>query len=187
MTTTHALAGALVGAVATVLVPGGGPTALVVGFVGGALPDADLLWTHRRSLHFPVLAPAVAVPATALAAAVGTPTAALAAVFLLAVAIHALMDVFGGGVETRPWAATSDRGVYDHAAGRWIRPRRWVRYAGAPEDFLLALAVGLPALALATGWYRDLLVAVLACSALFVAVRRRLAGLTERLFADPTE
>lgn len=181
MTSTHAVVGALVGAAVGAAVPEVAGAAVLVGFVGGALPDADLLATHRRSTHFPVLGPVVAVFATAVAVAVGTPLAILAAVALVAAAVHCAMDVFGGGVEHRPWEATSDRGVYDHARGRWIRPRRWVRWAGAPEDLGLAVVAGVPVMAASGGSTRTLLGVVLVVSAAFVAIRRRLPALTERL------
>ena len=184
MTTTHALFGALVGATTATFAPDLAPAAVVAGFAGGALPDADLLWTHRRSTHFPVWGTVAAVAAVAAAALVGTPAAVLVAVFAVAAAAHCLMDVFGGGVELRPWEATSERGVYNHAGSYWVRPRRWVRYAGAPEDFLLAAGFALPALLATGGRLRGGLLAVLAVSGLFVAVRRRLTGVTERLLAD---
>lgn len=187
MTSTHAFVGALVGATTMLFAPALTSTAVLVGFVGGALPDADLLATHRRSLHFPVYASGVAVPVTAVAALHTTPATILLAVFALSVAVHCVMDAFAGGVETRPWEATSDRAVYNHLTGRWIRPRRWVRYAGAPEDLVVATAVCLPTLAVTTGRTRLLLATVLVCSGLFVAVRRRLATITELLFADAVE
>lgn len=178
MTTTHALVGAALGAGVGGVVPELAGPALVAGFVGGALPDADLLGTHRRTLHYPVLGPALAVPVAVVAVVLGTPAATLVAVGVLAAAVHCAMDVFGGGVETRPWEATSDRGVYDHVRGRWIRPRRWVRWAGAPEDLLVAFGASVPALAATTGPSRGALVAVLAVSAVFVGIRRRLAAVT---------
>lgn len=184
MTSTHAAVGALLGAGVGVAVPELSAAAVLAGFAGGALPDADLVATHRRTLHFPVLAPVLAVPVGLAAAGLGSPAVTLVAVALLAAALHCLMDVFGGGVETRPWEATSQKGVYDHVRGRWIRPRRWVRWAGAPEDLVVALGVGLPTVAVTDGPARSLLLAVLVGSVGFVAVRRRLPVLTERLFGD---
>lgn len=184
MTPTHAMAGALLGAVVATAIPGVGSVAVVVGFVGGALPDADLLGTHRRSLHFPVYGSGAAAVAAGLAAAVTTPVTVLLAVFLGSVAVHCVMDAFGGGVGLRPWEGTSEKGVYDHFTGRWVRPRGWVRYAGAPEDFLVAAACCLPVLVLSSGGLRLILGVVLVGSGGFVLVRRRLAGITEWLFAD---
>lgn len=182
MTTTHGFVGALVGLAVASVAPVHAPLVVVVGFLGGVLPDADLLATHRRTLHFPCLSALVASPVALAAFVSPTPPLLLLAVLLLAMAVHCVMDVFGGGVETRPWEATSELGVYNHLTGRWIRPRRWIRFAGAPEDFLLASAAGLPTILLTTGRVQFGLVVVLAGSGLFTAVRRRLAGITERLF-----
>lgn len=181
MTTTHALVGAGVGLAATALDPGLGASALAAGVLGGAAPDADLVAVHRRSFHFPVGFAVLAAVATGLAVVVPATWSALLAVSLVAAAVHCAMDVFGGGVEPRPWEATSKRGVYNHLTGRWIRPRRWVRYAGAPEDFVLAAVVSLPLLAVAGGSVRVVAVALLVPSAAFTLYRRRLAGLSERL------
>jgi len=124
----------------------------------------------------------VAVGTGLLAAVSGSPLVVLAAVAAVAFSLHPLMDVLCGGVEVRPWEAKSEEAVYDHFRRRWLRPRRLVRYAGAPEDFLVALGVGLPALAVTTGSLQRGLVAVLVVSGLFVTIRRRLAPLSERLF-----
>ena len=183
MTTTHALVGALVGATTAAYAPELTPTAVAVGFVGGALPDADLAGTHRRSTHYPVWGAAAAAVVVGLAALLASTAAILLAVFAVAAALHPLSDVFGGGVERRPWEATSERGVYNHAGGYWVRPRRWVRYSGAPEDLLLAAAAALPLLATTAGRVRTAVAAVVAVSAGFVAVRRRLPTVADRLLA----
>lgn len=179
MTSTHAVVGASLGAAVATVVPELSPAAVLVGFVGGALPDIDLVATHRRTTHFPVLAPLGGLLVTAVALVVGGTAALLALVFALAFAIHTLMDVFGGGVEPEPWLATSDRGVYNHVAGRWIAPRRWVRYAGAPEDLSLAVGAAVLPLASTAGPTRQLLVATLAVSACFALFRRRLSTISE--------
>ena len=181
MTTTHALVGALVGATTAAYAPDVTQTAVVVGFVGGALPDADLVGTHRRSTHYPVCGAAAAAVAVGLAGLLGTGAAVLIAVFAVAAALHPPMDALAGGVEHRPWEATSDRGVYNHAGGYWVRPRRWIRYSGAPEDAALAAGVAVPVLVVTADPLRDWLFAVVLASGLFAVVRRRLADVTERL------
>ncbi|PSQ12849.1 hypothetical protein BRC99_04780 [Halobacteriales archaeon QS_7_69_60] len=147
MTTTHALVGALVGAAVAPFAPATTPAMVTAGFAGGAAPDADLVATHRRSTHFPVAGTAAATGLAGVAVAVASPATTLLAVFAVAVAIHCLMDALAGGVERRPWEATSEEAVYNHVGGYWVRPRRWVRYAGAPEDLLLAAGAALPLLA----------------------------------------
>lgn len=181
MTTTHGFVGAGLGLTAAAAVPELATPALVSGAAGGALPDLDLIATHRRSLHFPVGFTALATAALVLAIAIPVPATILLAVGLGAAALHCAMDVFGGGVGSRPWETTSERGVYNHLTRRWIRPRRWIRYAGAPEDLGLAVLVGAPLLAVTTGRARYAVGAALACSVLFTVYRRRLSVLDERV------
>lgn len=138
MATTHALMGMVLLSATGLFAPEYLPVAVAGGAVGGILPDLDLLGNHRRTLHFPVLysvgALAVAVVAVVLPTAV---TVGLAAV-LLSAALHSAMDTLGGGLEVKPWKGTSNRAVYSHYHDRWLAPRRWIRYDGAPEDVALA-------------------------------------------------
>lgn len=181
MTTTHVFVGAALGVATAGYVPELTPAAIIAGGVGGAWPDADLIATHRRSLHFPVGYGVVATVAVAAALLAPAPESILAAVFLLAATLHCVMDIFGGGVEVRPWEATSQRGVYNHTTGRWIRPRRWVRYAGAPEDFLLASVAVIPLMLSTGGHARTAVVVLWVSSGVFTLVRQRLTGLSERI------
>lgn len=174
MATTHALAGVLIGLGVLSTVPEAGAPVLLAGALGGAFPDLDILAVHRRTLHFP-LGYAVLSGGAAASALVGPAWFAIpVAVFFAAAAVHAATDVFGGGLELRPWEGTSDRALYDHLRGRWRRPRRWIRYDGAPEDFMLALALGLPAFAALDGLPRLGVVALLVLSGLYAMVRRPL-------------
>ncbi len=185
MATTHALAGLVVGAAVAALAPDLAVPALLSGAAGGLAPDLDLYADHRRHLHFPVYAWTVAVPAAAVAALAPGPLTVGVAVFLASWALHSSSDVLGGGLELRPWQATSDRGVYDHSRGRWLRPRRVIRYDGAPEDFLLGGVLGLAALAVAPP-SRVLVVLVgglLAVSTVYATIRRRIPAITEWLVA----
>jgi hypothetical protein len=182
MATTHALVGMAAGAVALALAPEVAGLTVVAGFLGGAFPDLDLYAGHRKTLHYPVYYPGVAVVLLGVAAAVPGAVTAAAAAFAVGAALHSAMDALGGGLELRPWRGTSKRAVYDHARGRWLRPRRWVRYDGAPEDLLLALAVGLPLLVTLDGVADTLVLGALAVSAVYAAVRKPMVALAERLF-----
>lgn len=172
MATTHVLAGlAIASAVATVA-PEFGPVALVAAAVGGALPDFDLYAGHRKTLHFPVYLPGAAALATPLALLVPTQVTVGLAVFLLAAGLHSAMDALGGGLELKPWHATSDQAVFSHYHGRWIAPRRLVRYDGAPEDLLLAGALSIPTFLVFDSPVEEGILAVLAVSAVYVALRK---------------
>ena len=187
MATTHALFGVALAAATVRVAPDVGlvtpelvPVALVAAVAGSVFPDLDLYAGHRRTLHYPVYYAVLAVPATALAVALpGAWTLALA-LFVVGAAAHSLMDAFGGGLELKPWQATSERAVYDHYRGRWIRPRRWVRYDGAPEDVLVAAALAAPAFVTFDAPVQTFVAAVLLVSAGYALLRKRLASLAER-------
>jgi hypothetical protein len=185
MATTHALAGLLLGGIAATAAPDLAGPALSAGLVGGAAPDLDLYAGHRRTLHFPVYGPLAGALAVVVAVLASSAATVAGAAFLSAAGLHALSDVAGGGLELRPWRGESDRAVYDHYRGRWIRPRRWVRYDGAPEDALLAGLLAVPTLAVVDplpghAWLGPLVVAVVAGSVAYAALRRRIPAITER-------
>lgn len=188
MATTHALAGlavALAALGAAGVAPGGesGLLVLAAGLLGGLFPDGDLYTEHRRHLHYPLLYPVAAVAGLVTAVALPGIPGLVIAVFLLAAALHCAMDIFGGGLELRPWRATSERAVYDHVRGRWLRPRRWVRYDGAPEDLLLGVAFALPALLTPVELLNVVAAAALGVSTAYVVLRRPIAALTGWLAA----
>ncbi len=179
MVFTHVLVGLLVAVVAGGGAPGG--PLLLAGAVGGLLPDLDMVAAHRRTLHFPVGYPVAAALAGFAWVATGTPAALLAAVLLAAAAVHSLMDPFGAGLELRPWNRDSQRAVYNHALGRWHRPRRVV-YDGSPGD--AALCVGIAAVAAALGG-PDVRLAAVTLAGLgvtYALVRRRLADVIPEEF-----
>nr|WP_254769480.1 metal-dependent hydrolase [Salinilacihabitans rarus] len=174
MATTHVFVGlAAVAPVAYVAPELAAP--LAVGAVcGGIAPDLDVAFEHRRTLHFPVYG---VVPA-ALAAAVAALTPSTLAVGLAAFAVvawlHAASDALGGGPEFDPWAAPREEAVYDHARGRWVRPRRWIRYDGAPEDVGAVVVFAIPAVVVFDGWVHLVVAAGVAVSLAYALVRRRL-------------
>ena len=182
MATTHALFGALLGAVASLAAPELAPVTIAAGVAGGLFPDLDLALpgVHRKTLHFPVYYALAAIPAVALASLAPTARSLAVAVFLAAAAAHAASDALGGGLELRPWEAASDRGVYDHFHGRWIRPRRWIRYDGAPEDLLLAAALAAPGVGYDPR-SQAVVLALLAVSVVYATLRKRLVDVGERL------
>lgn len=179
MATTHALAGLSLAAVAAALVPEAGLPAVAAAALGGLFPDFDLYAGHRKTLHYPVYYSAAAVGALALALAVPSTATLALALFLAAAALHSAMDAAGGGLELKPWEGTSDRAVFDHHRGRWIAPRRWVRYDGAPEDLLLAAVLAAPVLVAFDGPVEAFVVGALAVSAAYALLRKPLVSAAE--------
>lgn len=174
MVTTHALAGILLAGTTLILAPEYAPVAVVAASVGGVFPDLDLYAEHRKTLHYPVYYSALAAVGFGLVAVAPSDLTLGLAFFVLAAALHSSMDVLGGGLELRPWRGVSERAVYDHYRNRWLRPRRWVRYDGAPEDLLLAVALGIPSLVVYSGAMRRAVVVLLVVSAFYTLVRKPL-------------
>jgi hypothetical protein len=157
--------------------------ALLAGVLGGILPDLDLYAGHRKTLHYPVYySVATTGGAFALLVAPSVTTVGVS-VFLLAAAAHSLADVFGGGLELRPWHGTSRRAVYDHYRGRWIPPRALIPYDGSPADLLVAVVLALPLLAVVDPPYSWLVVVAVATATVYTAIRRTLPAIADRIVA----
>jgi len=77
-----------------------------------------------------------------------------------------------------PWNDRTERAVYDHVRGRWIRPRRWIRYDGAPEDAVLGVALAIPALVVFDGWLTAVITGCVTVSLVYALLRRRLVAWT---------
>jgi hypothetical protein len=176
MATTHALAGVVLAVAVAVLFPESAaaatPIPVLAAALGGLFPDFDLYAGHRKTLHFPVYFSALAAPALAVAAVAPSTLTLSVALFLAAAALHSVMDAFGGGLELKPWLGTSERAVFSHYHGRWIPPRRWIRYDGAPEDLLAAAVFAAPTLYVFDGVVQTGVLAALGVSAVYVLLRK---------------
>lgn len=175
MATTHAYAGLAIVAPIAYAVPEFGLPLAIGALVGGVAPDLDLVFDHRRTLHFPVYGGAVAIPAIALATLAPSGITAAIAAFALAAWVHAASDALGSGPEMDPWKNPREEAVYDHFGGRWVRARKYVRYDGAPEDFALGAAFAVPALVVFDGPIRVAIVAGLVPALGYTVFRRRIA------------
>ncbi|WP_193788336.1 metal-dependent hydrolase [Halorubrum tebenquichense] len=181
MLPTHVLAGMLLAAPLVRTAPELAPVGFAAGFLGGLLPDLDMYTGHRRTLHYPVYYSVLSVPAL-LAAVLATSAATVAAaLFLLGAAVHSVADMYGGGLELRPWEGNSDRAVYDHHRGTWIAPRRGVRYDGAVEDLALSAGLSVPLLLLVEPPLRAVVIGTLAVALVYTVLRRRLAEIAALL------
>ncbi|WP_191965816.1 MULTISPECIES: metal-dependent hydrolase [Haloferax] len=183
MATTHALAGVVLGTAVWALVPEAGMLPVLAAALGGLFPDFDLYAGHRKTLHFPVYFSALAVPALAIAAWNPTTTTLAVALFLAAAALHSASDVLGGGLELKPWLGTSERAVYDHWNGRWLAPKRYVRYDGSPEDLALTLAFAVPPVVVFDGLTETLVIAAVTVSGVYVLLRKPMVAIAERAVA----
>ncbi|OVE85033.1 hypothetical protein [Natronolimnobius baerhuensis] len=178
MATTHVFAALAVVAPVAYAAPELATPLAVGALLGGLAPDFDLPLEHRRTFHFPILGLAAAALAVAVAAIAPSSLTAGVAAFAVGAWLHAASDALGGGPEMDPWNGRTERAVYDHVHGRWIRPRRWIRYDGAPEDAALAVALAVPALVVFDGWLTALVLGGVAISVGYALVRRRVVDWT---------
>ncbi|MFB6114932.1 MAG: metal-dependent hydrolase, partial [Candidatus Nanohalobium sp.] len=175
MGVTHALIGLLLAVSAQYGFASFQFTAATAALAGGLFPDLDMVFNHRKTLHFPVIYTVL----TAVLAPVmfSRPSTVSIAVFyfLLSAAVHSWIDIFGGGLEEKPWIPSSNRAVYSHVLGKWFMPKRWIRYDGAPEDLLLSLLLGIPLYFYYTDeLVKGLILTLLAAGAVYVLVRKRI-------------
>ncbi|MFP8890914.1 metal-dependent hydrolase [Natrialbaceae archaeon A-CW2] len=178
MATTHVFLGlALVAPVAYAVPELAAPLA-VGAIIGGLAPDFDLVFIHRRTFHFPLVGGVLTVPMLAVALLVPSALTAFLAAFALTAWVHAVSDAAGGGPEMDPWTNPTDRAVYDHVRGRWVRPRRWIRYDGAPEDAVLAVSLAVVPLIVFDGLLRTLILTLVVVSVIYALLRRRLVEWT---------
>lgn len=188
MATTHGYAGLAVAAGVASQWPEFGVAAAIAGIIGGIAPDADVIATHRRTFHFPVYFSLLSIPAVLGAVFWPSALAVALAVGLIAASVHSISDIVGGSADPRPWASESDRAVYLHATGRWIGAREWIRYDGAPEDFLLGAVLALPCLYVFYGQpvLLALIVAGLVVSGVYAAFRKPIGRRVERVQQGPS-
>lgn len=183
MVTTHALAGLLLALPVALVAPEFAVVAAVAGFAGGVFPDLDMPGEHRRTLHFPVYYTLAALAASLVALLAPSAWTVGVALFLGSAAVHSLADALGGDLELRPWEETGDRGVYSHYHRRWWRPRRWVRYDGAPEDAVATVGLGVLALAAYDGTFDAVVVATVVVGVVYAVLRRRIVRWGEQAVA----
>lgn len=178
MITTHTAVGVALGAVLLPIRPEFAVVAAAAGFLGSIFPDFDVLFEHRKTFHFPVYYWIAAFPALLLAVVFPSTMTIAILFFLVSAGIHSVMDVFGGPREFRPWEYTSNQAVYLHSRGRWVAPRRGIRYDGAPEDLLVAIVASVPGLLLFEGRFRKLILVGLLVSGLYTLFRKQIPELT---------
>lgn len=177
MLPTHVLSGMVLALPLLVVAPEFATVGIVAGLLGGLFPDLDLYVGHRKTLHYPVYYSVLAGIALLVGSITPSTVTVAAALFLLGAAVHCVADAFGGGLELRPWEGTSDRAVYDHFRGRWIAPRRLIRYDGSPEDLFLTGVLAVPLLVALEGSLWLVVLGTVLVGTVYAVSRRRLATL----------
>lgn len=174
MAATHALIGLLLGLSSLYLFPELVLFAALAAFIGGIFPDLDLVHNHRKSLHFPVGYSVLGLVAGGLMLMYPYSYTVAGFYFLASAAIHSLIDILGGGLETRPWIPSDDRAVYSHTMEKWFSPRRIIRYDGSPEDLALSGLTAVPCYLFYSSPLKELALATLAIGAVYAVLRKKI-------------
>lgn len=174
MAVTHALIGLFL-AISSILVwPEMVFYAALGGFIGGIFPDLDLAFNHRKTFHYPVIF-SISTAMMVLLVLLSPSIVSIAVFyFFLSAAVHSWIDIFGGGLEARPWIPSDDRGVYSHTLEKWFEPKRWIRYDGSPEDLVLSTMIAVPCYIFYTGIFRDIIILTLLIGGVYTLLRKKI-------------
>ncbi|MCU4752348.1 metal-dependent hydrolase [Halobacteria archaeon AArc-curdl1] len=177
MLPTHALAGMALALPLLAVAPEYAPIAFVAGLLGGIFPDLDMYAGHRKTLHYPVYYSVFAVVTTGVALLMPATGTVAIAVFLVAAALHSVTDIFGSGLELRPWEGNSNKAVYSHYHGTWVAPRKLVSYDGSPADLVLSVTLAVPLVYALEGTLQWVVIGAVVIAGIYTALRRVLADL----------
>lgn len=169
----HALIGVLLAGTGFWIQGDAVPMAIVFSSIAGSVvPDLDMFFIHRKTLHFPVVFSIVAMAMIPVYIYTGALQWLILFFFVAGAGLHSLIDVFGGGKEMRPWERKDNRAVYNHVSGEWVRPRHWY-YDGSRISFALGLMVSILVLALGGPFLDYFVGAVLLFSSVYMLIRRQ--------------
>ena len=173
MATTHGFMGGILALPMFLFSPELSVIAFVASFVGGVFPDLDLYYGHRRVLHYPVYYSILCLVIFPLFFVYMNFFTVSIWFFVAGAALHCLSDRFGGSKDSRPWENDSGKAVYSHYHGEWWAPRKWIRYDGSPEDFLIMFVASIPAFYVLEGELRVLTGLMVVISFFYTLLRKK--------------
>lgn len=174
MAVTHGLIGLLLAITSIAIWPEMIFYAALGGYLGGIFPDLDLAFNHRKTFHFPVIFSISTLMMGLIIILYPSIVSIAVFYFFLSAAIHSWIDIFGGGLEARPWIPSDDRGVYSHTLEKWFKPKRWIRYDGSPEDLLLSTLIAIPCYLFYSNIFQDLVVLTLLTGGIYTILRKKI-------------
>lgn len=175
--TTHFLLGLSLAAAVKLVAPQYAAAGLAA-VAGSILPDFDVLFQHRRTLHFPIASSILALfTAPFLIAAPNVVTASVF-LFALGVALHCFTDLLCNGIGPDPWKHEWENAVYNHVEGEWMQPLRWIGYAGSRSDLFLLLVFAIPPVLVYGRRIQLLVAAALLISFTYVLIQEHVPRIT---------
>ncbi len=179
MATSHSLIGALLAVPLMFIYPEFSFIAVSSGFLGGLFPDLDVLFEHRKTMHFPIYYSLLVLPALVLLVVNPGLYTVAGFCFISSAAVHSVMDIFGSGPTARPWSDPIDKAVYNHFRGFWFEPRRRISYSGSPGDFAISFIGCIVSLYVLPSTFVDLIYILFAASLVWFLLRKRIPDLIE--------
>nr|EGQ39889.1 MAG: hypothetical protein J07AB56_06170 [Candidatus Nanosalinarum sp. J07AB56] len=159
MLPTHAATGLLLGVAASQLFSYGSVTVFLA-VAGSVVPDLDMLMSHKRTLHYPIVGLLSAVALWLLSPHAG--------MFAFSAGVHAVMDVFSNGKTMRPGTDSDPRAVYDHASAGWLSPVHLCP-TGSIRDLALCTSIAVSvSLVQPDAWFLSVFVVVSALSGRYI-------------------
>lgn len=144
---------------------------LILGALGGILPDVDMLFIHRKTLHYPVMFSALTIVLILVYPFIQSELLLMLIAVTSAAAVHCLMDTLGGGKEMRPWLEADERAVYNHFHQRWIEPLR-IFYDGSLPDLLISVGSAVAILSVVSAEFNLWIIALVVLAVIYTLFRR---------------
>ena len=180
MLPTHIVMGGFIGLVLSLIDPSKASLYIYIGMFAGIIPDFDIFLEHRKTLHRPL---EYLMVFTALVFSYAlfqlNSVLALAALFG-SMSIHCIFELFGQGKTMNPDLKTDDRGVYNHLAQNWLKPKRIVK-VGSMKDLLILTVFSIPLMFYASTSIIIVTISTLASGVLMVLLND---WLTKNLLSD---
>lgn len=172
MTTTHALVGMLIGTTSLTWNPSLLTHTVVAGLIGGIIPDLDLIFEHRKTLHMPIyytLGAVISIPVLLHSPSI---ISAFTAYLFFSLSIHTTLDIISGGLAPKRHKHPQPYPIYDHFRGKWIS-KKVIRYDGSPEDITVNITVGALVIFLLNGYFQFIAVLLILISLSYFFFRMR--------------
>lgn len=145
MLPTHILAGGSLGLLLSFTAPEMRFTLIIAGMLAAVLPDLDMFFEHRKTLHRPIEFFLMLIVVSSIFMITGSPLFLILSVILGSVNLHVAYEIFGNGKTMNTELKHDDRCVYDHWNGEWIKPLMIIT-TGSSKDLALAVVSSLPLL-----------------------------------------
>jgi hypothetical protein len=109
---------------------------LLCGVAGGLLPDLDVIFNHRKTLHYPNIYLMIGSFLVLLFYLTNISAILFVGIIFSSSFVHCFLDILCSGSTIKPWRESDDKAVYDHLRGKWIRPKG-LFYDGSIRDMIL--------------------------------------------------